>query len=939
MDLHKLKQANDIFEQLTRGNTADPLQQLNTYEDLDDEVLRLVKSLLKNHQQNSLYFNQQIKQMMPAGPACPFETGDQLGAYVLTEVIGQGGMATVFKARRTSSDSQKAVAIKVFSLADQSPQLHQRFLAEQHILASLSHPNIIDFHHGETTREGQSYLVMELLEQALPIDQYINQHQLNQEQVVRLIRQVAHGLMYAHNHLIIHRDVKPSNILVTPQGQVKLLDFGIAKLLSPGTQADPNQTILALTPHYASPEQIKAAQIDVTTDVFSLAAVAVFLLTGQQPFPANRLLNECQHDEQHAQKILKTNIHSGELRNVLNKALKQERDQRYQNMFAFDEDLAHFLSKKPVSASRDSWWYRLNRFASRRRALFASLVALMLTVIIAITGLGIQNQAIKAEIEKADAVKSFMLNAFQVTDPNISQGVDLSTRDLLKQAADKIHQNQNMGSDTQVELLNALANAHGNLGYYPEAIALLEEALEVDARHESSRALLAKYQFSAGQIKALKDWLMTFDESQFSMDRHQATIIRVRSNLLAQAGEYEQAMRQFERLKPLSKHPLDKANDQLLLAELHYLQGASERYIEILESLKKSLDLPATDVFNLKLNSDLVQYHDRVGQYAKALELTQQNIETYQFILGDEHPDLGQAYNALSVFQRLEGQLQAALESARKSQELYRKRYGESSEGLAQAYSNIGTALYYDDQHDAAIEALTVAADMLTGIFSPEHPETLNAQYNLATILNATGRSAEAVGILEHLYQIELETLGPTHRSPMYTQQSLALTLAGLERFDQAIGHARENIDMVISHHAKRPDFITQSRKTLGRVLFMAKQYREASQLFTEITNNWTEGNKNDLANIHHLNARALWHLARYPDSERHFNKWLRLLTEMHGETGEKTLSAMLEWATLIKDQNPTKSSALTHAVRQIITDNDLDYTDINHQLNTLNQH
>jgi serine/threonine protein kinase/flagellar biosynthesis regulator FlbT len=938
MDLNKLKQANDIFEQLAGQESETALQQLNTYEHLDDEVLTLVKSLIINHQQDSIYFRKQVSQLIPETPDCAFTSGDTLGGYQLLDVVGHGGMSTVFKAKRIDSDSQKSVAIKVFSLLEQNKELQTRFLAEQKILASLNHPNIIDFHHGETTTDGQSYLVMELLEQALPLDLYVTQNKLTVREIIALIRQATKGLMFAHNHLIIHRDIKPANLLITPQAQLKILDFGIAKLLTPCNQHNPSQTLMALTPHYASPEQINAGQIDVTSDVFSLAAVIVYLLTGQQPFPANRLLNNCLHDEVYVNDLLNRTLNDRDLRQILSKALNHDRNRRYQNMFAFDNDLANWMASKPVTATADSWWYRLNRFAVRRRALFTTLVILLLTVITAVSALSWQNQAIRREAHKADAVKEFMLNAFSVTNPNTSQGVDLSTRDLLKQAAAKITDDQNMDSETRLELYQAMANAHGNLGYYPEAISLLNTALKLDPGNESSLALLVQYNFASGQINAVNEQLADINEMRFSDPSNMAAVKRVRSNILAQAGEHEQAMIEFDLLSEIPLNPTDEAHNQALLAEILYLNGQSEQSIAILEKLKAELQLPETDVFILKINSDLVQYHDRIGQYSQARKLTEQNISTFQKILGDQHPDLGLAYNSLSVFQRLEGQLKDALVSAEKSKQLYLERYGEVSEGLAQAYSNAGMVYYLEQDFDQAVDSFTKATEMLIEIFSSSHPEALNAQYNLATILNATGQSAEAITILKTIYQIELDTLGTTHRSPLFTQQSMALTLARMENYEEAIKQSRNNLQSIKTHYADRPYFILQSRNVLARVLYMAGEYQEASILFTLNINQWTEGNENERANMLKLNAISLWHLNQATESNRYFQLWLTQLKTLYGPTDEKHLSAMLEWARLIKNTDPTQSSALSLSVRQIITDHNLNYPDINQQLNNIDQ-
>ncbi len=945
MDLNKLKQANQIYESLADKTIDEAMHQLNTFDNLDKEVLSLVKSLISNSQQPSAYFDQKVSQHYQTMLSKSWQVGDQIGGYELLSLIGQGGMSMVYKAQRIDSETQKPVAIKLFNLPNQSTELKARFQAEQNILAELSHPNVIDFYHGENADQGDAYIVMELIDGGLSIDEFVQTQQLNTKQIVALLIQAAQALQYAHNHLIIHRDVKPSNLMVTTSGQLKVLDFGIAKLIKPqgvglnssSSESQVQDTIMALTPSFASPEQINAQSIDITTDVFSLAAVAVYLLTGQQPFPANRMLKSCADDEAHLRKLLKTHIQDHDLRNILTQALQQNSKHRYANMYALSEDLSAWLAQKPVSASNDSWWYRLNRFAHRRTALFTTSLVLCATVMAAIIALSVQNQAIKFEAEKAAAVKNFMLDAFSVTDPNYSQGTDISSKDLLRLSAEKITVANNMDEDIKIELLLALAMANGRLGFYPEAIALLNDAAQLQPENEQVTALLAQYLFNAGEIETVNTLLLLTNENSFNSKTDRAAIIRIRALALAQASEYDQAFALIKSLKLIDGgNPL---LDQPVLAEIHYLKGESNKSIAIINQLKSDHPLAATDVTNLALNSDLVQYHDQMGNYNAAMTLTQENITAFKKILGDQHPDLGLAYNALSVFQRLDGKLDEALASAKISEQIYRQRYGDSSEGLAQALGNIGVTLYYQQEPIPATHNLTAAADMLSSIFGEDHPETMTAKANLATILNAVGFPEQALPILQQIHQFESQTIGETHRSALYTQMSLALTLANLDQFDSAIAHAKQSIQLITENYPNRADFINHSHSVLGRVYYMAAEHELAIEQNLIHIDNWTEGNENNYARSLQLIAGSYFALKSFDQANQFAQKWTMHLAKIYGESDIKHLQGLLDWAEKLENNDqsdPAKKIALQ--AQELINKHDLDYPDIQKRIQKLNK-
>jgi serine/threonine protein kinase len=255
----------------------------------DQQLRDEVESLLRSHQKAGSIFLRHpaadLNSALSEGGDQGSRAGRRVGVYRLIEQIGEGGMGEVYRAERADGQYDKQVAIKFVRAGLDTKSVLERFRHERQVLASLDHPNIARLLDGGTTEEGIPYLVMELIE-GIPFDQYCDEQKLTITERLKLFLQVCSAVQYAHQRLVIHRDIKPGNILVTREGVPKLLDFGIAKILDPAANA---QTTAAnpMTPEYASPEQVRGETITTSTDVYSLGVVLYQLLTGRSPYPAN----------------------------------------------------------------------------------------------------------------------------------------------------------------------------------------------------------------------------------------------------------------------------------------------------------------------------------------------------------------------------------------------------------------------------------------------------------------------------------------------------------------------------------------------------------------------------------------------------------------------------------------------------------------------------
>ncbi|MBL8292643.1 MAG: serine/threonine protein kinase [Bryobacterales bacterium] len=326
-----------------------------------DEVLQLLRA-----RQNQGEFLQ--------APMLDF-TGQSFGPYTAVEEIGRGGMSIVYRGRRTEGDFEKQVAIKVVLL--QSSQDVRK--SETQILAGLEHPQIARLLDAGRTALGFRYLLMEHV-QGRPITEYCTA--LNERDRLKLFLDVCEAVQYAHRSLVVHRDLKPENILVTAAGEVKLLDFGIAKILDPEAGAEQTHGVRAFSPNYASPEQLLGQPVTTSTDIYSLGVLLCELLGGQPPRRLDGLTLEQVVDE--ARRAVRDIPLRGDLAAIARKALDAEPANRYESAGAFARDVERYLGGLPIEAREPTWTYRTGKFISRHRYSVAAATLAALSLVAAL---------------------------------------------------------------------------------------------------------------------------------------------------------------------------------------------------------------------------------------------------------------------------------------------------------------------------------------------------------------------------------------------------------------------------------------------------------------------------------------------------------------------------------------------------------------------------
>ncbi len=440
-----------------------------------------------------------------AGPRQDNEArlGQHVGAYRLVKLLGHGGMGAVYLAERNAGGFTQQVALKLIRSGYEGSDARRRFERERQILSRLQHPAIARLYDGGVLEDGSPWFAMELIE-GENLSQWCARWALPVRERAALVLRIAEAVQYAHQQLVIHRDLKPTNILIDKDGGPHVLDFGIAALLDEQDQEATSPHTFIHTPEYAAPEQIRGDPHSAATDVFTLGIILFELLVGARPFqqpnatPFKMQRAVLELEAPAMQAALPTDPGvltglaaqrgatpaqlrrqlTGDLDLIVHKALEKRPQDRYPSVAAFCEDLRRHLDGRAVQAVPPRFAYRAGKFLRRHRIPVAAGVAIFAVLGIA-TGVSLaQARAARQEAERAEAVKQFIVSLFQESRPEESDGEPVTAISLLDGGSKRIAELANQPR-TAGELYNSIGNAYLYLGDYATARKRLESALEL----------------------------------------------------------------------------------------------------------------------------------------------------------------------------------------------------------------------------------------------------------------------------------------------------------------------------------------------------------------------------------------------------------------------------------------------------------------------------
>jgi serine/threonine-protein kinase len=681
-------------------------------------------------------------------------------------------MGTVYLAERADGAFELTAAVKLLRAGLEGGELVARFEAERQILARLIHPNIARLLDGGTSEDGRPYLVMEYVE-GEPIDEYCDRRSLPLRARLELFRSVCAAVQLAHQSLIVHRDLKPANILVTAGGTVKLLDFGIAKLLAPETHDA--RTLLGLggaplTPRYASPEQIRGEPITTASDVYSLGVLLYELATGHPPYrldsltptgveravcetipprpstavlrgeevttadgrrlhvTAEALARARQGDPKRLARRL-----SGDLDTILLKALRKEPERRFASAEQLSEDLRLFLEGLPIRSRPDSFGYRAGKFVGRH-ALGVAVGAGALVLVLAFAAvmawqrgeIAAQSRETARERDRAQNTKEFLLELIGQADPRRAKGQEITVREALDQRAGRLAGEAGLDPATRADLLDALGVAYRSLGRYEQAGPLLEEALAL-------------------RRQALGDEHVLVAESLHNL-----------ANLERNRQRPQEAERLIRQALAIQRRAFPQGHRDLARG-LNNLASLLRERAEALRRAAKGTAAPGGEARPDGLTVSTHGSPQGGGAPSQGFRATLEEAETVareglamkQRLFGEDNAEVTLSLNTLAAILVTGGKPTEAEPLFRRSIELRRKLDGPQSPGLAKAISNLAVLLADQGRLTEAEALHREALAMRRKLYEPEgHPELLRSLEALARLRARQGERAEAETLL-----------------------------------------------------------------------------------------------------------------------------------------------------------------------------------------------
>jgi serine/threonine-protein kinase len=755
-------------------------------------------------------------------------SGARIGPYRLTRLVGRGGMGAVYEAVRDDDQFRQQVAIKLIRRGMDSAFVRDRFLRERQILASLDHPHIARLLDGGATADGLPYFVMEFVA-GEPITEYCRRRNLSLNEKLRLFRDVCAAVQHAHQKLVVHRDLKPGNILVTADGTPKLLDFGIAKLLAsdPGEAVTRTETVWRLmTPDYASPEQVRGGAITTATDVYALGAVLYELLSGRRPhqfdtwspLEIERAIcdteaprpSEAARKQTDAPAKLARQL-EGDLDNIVLMALRKEPARRYQSVEQFSEDIRRHLTGLPVVARKDTFKYRAGKFARRHKAGVA-LLALLAGFTIALAALAVRlvrerdraNQAAAT----AEAVERSLTAVFEFADPGNSRGNAITARELLDQGAEKVVRDLNDQPVVQAKLMDTIGGLYQSIGVLDRAHSLLEESLAL-----RRRTLGAEHADVAASLHHLA--LLAYQKGDFAVSETRCReSLTLRRRLLG------------------AEHP-DIAGSMDTLGELLLKKGnpaeAEPLLREALAMRRKLLGPDHKDVAT-SLNN-LGRLSSTQGRFADAADLYRQSLALHRKIYGEEHPAVASSMNNLAAMLHDLDDYNGAERLFREALAAHRKLLGPEHPGVIGSLGNLASLLQDKREYEEAEQLYRQALDLRRKLFGENHPDLTITMNNLASLLKAKGDYAASEALYRQTLVLRRKLFGETHPETATTLSNLATAYADRGRCDEALPLYRQVLDAYLKTLAPDHWMANRTRSHMGGCLTRLKRYREAEPL------------------------------------------------------------------------------------------------------------
>lgn len=880
--------------------------------------------------------------------------GKIFGSYRTIKQIGSGGMGSVYLAERIDGHFEQKVALKIVKPGMNSNEIIRRFEDERQILARLQHPNIARLLDGGISESGLPYFTLEYVE-GKPITNYCDENNLTIEERLELFKKVCEAVLYAHQNLVIHRDIKPGNILVQEDGTVKLLDFGIAKVFE--EEEDQNfvtrTSMRVMTPEYASPEQARGEPVTTATDIYSLGLILYQLLTGCPPYEVTSTsalemeriicLTEPQKPSTMITKSLssapdsnqksspefisrkrKTTIAklkkriSGDLDNICLMAIRKEPERRYSSIAQFITDTDNHLTGMPVIARKSTASYRTKKFIQRHKAgvVVAASAVLIVAILTTVYFIRLAEERDRAQLEavKSKKVSEFLAGIFQVSDPEQSKGESITARELLDVGVRRIESELSDQPEVLANMLGVTGNVYKSLGLYENAIVLLQRAYLINdsllgSSPETAKSLndLANLNFAMGNYgsaiekfkKAIVIRKNIFGDESLETAESNNDLAMV----LREEGEYEDAGKLLNSSLSIRKKFLSSESPEVAqtmnnlgllkddMGEYDEAKKLFEESLKIKEKLYGKIHPSVTETMG-----NLAFLLRQMGEYKEASKLFDETLEIDKNLFGDIHPVIStDLYNIASIT-ALMGDLNSAEKLYTEVLELDKKLLGEEHPYIALDFNNLAGILSDKGEFEKAEQIYKESLAMNKKIYGDDHPEVATSLSNLGVMYNRWGKLSRAEPLLKSALDMRIKLLGKNHPNTVTSVNIYAALLASMKKYNEAVEFYRESLSLRIEMLGEDHPQTANAFIGLGSVLIEINNFNEAE----EKINKGIEAYKKKLAADHwnisyaqSILGRCYSREGKYEQAESILLKSYNNLLDKRGKEDRLTISTI----------------------------------------------
>lgn len=781
----------------------------------------------------------------------------EVGPYRLQQQIGAGGMGQVYLGVRRDATGHEA-AIKILSI--RGAQSHQ-LSKEARFLAGLKHPNIAHFLNSGVLQDGRPWLAMEYVPGVM-LDQWIKQKQPNLEQRLALFIKVAEAVSHAHQNLLIHRDLKPANIIVEPNDNPKLLDFGIAAMISPDTLEQHTLTQLtglAMTPEYASPEQVMGKRLTVATDIYSLGVILYEMLTGSRPYKISRKSNleliqtVCEAPiTQPSRMAMRPDATvavpgralRGDLDVILMKALERNPERRYPNAAALIEDLRNYCTGRPINARPASTWYQLRKFAMRNhwRLAFAGLLFLTLLGFFGAAKyqamqLHEQAERIALERDRATQVTDFVIELFELNDPNQTNSKGLTAQQLMDLGRKKIAINLGQDPQTTARLLATMGQLYLALGDYETAESVLRDAIELDTLEDPFEVYynLVKTLSASGQYQEALSYLDKPPLKDPEQPARQGRVLHLHGNILFELGHYLKVPEYFSRAENLLPASMEAERIELYRSQisLKSLQGNTENSVKDLEDLLirqqrlygRSHTVIAETLLALgNENMNALDFESAKSYFNKAHAM-------YSALLGEDHPVLIEGLLQYGRLQDYLGDKVSAQTYYNKALKLAERHLPEDHPDRLQLLTDLAEIDTFNGHFDKAEATLRAVINKAERQANRANPLIAEAREKLAYLYTSMGKYEISINLLQDALSTYQTLYGENNANATSVLGLLAHNYTLLGRFKDAKTYAQKTLDQYTLTFGEDHPFTGWAQTRLAATLIKLGEIDRAEQL------------------------------------------------------------------------------------------------------------